>query len=85
MPDDTDEQLASLIRALPPAPAGWVQSAQELPAARLAIDVLVERAHEAAEQRSAILADLEASLRDAGVEPRRQLVEELRARLSEGS
>ncbi|MCW3056514.1 MAG: hypothetical protein JWO21_483 [Solirubrobacterales bacterium] len=84
MTDYTDEQLADLISALPPAPAAWVQSAQELPAARLAIDALVERASEAAEQRSVILADLEASLRNAGVEPRRELVDELRARLIEG-
>jgi hypothetical protein len=84
MTDYTDEQLADLISALPPAPAGWVQSAKELPAARLAIDALVERAQDAAEQRSVILANLEASLRDAGVEPRRELVEELKARLIGG-
>jgi hypothetical protein len=84
MPDYTEEQLASLISVLAPAPAAWVQSAQELPAARRAIDDLVQRAREEDEQRSAILADLEASLRDAGVEPRRALIEELRARLIEG-
>jgi hypothetical protein len=84
MPDYTEEQLASLISGLPPAPVAWVQSAQQLPAARRAIDGLLQRAREEGEARSAILADLEASLRDAGVEPRRSLVEELRTRLTEG-
>jgi hypothetical protein len=85
MPDYTEEQLASLIGALPPAPTAWVQAAQELPAARHAIDSLVERAHADAQERRLILADLEASLRQAGVEPRGGLVEELRGRLTEGS
>jgi len=83
MPDYTEEQLANLIGALPPAPTAWVQAAQELPAAREAIESLVERAHAHAEERQAILADLEASLRRAGVEPSRGLVDELRGRLTE--
>jgi hypothetical protein len=85
MPDYTEEQLASLIGVLPPAPTAWVRAAQELPAAREAIESLVERAHADTEQRQAILADLEASLRQAGVEPSRGLVEELRGRLTEES
>ena len=85
MPDYTEEQLANLIRTLPPAPNAWVQAAQELPAAREAVESLVERAHAHSEERQAILADLEASLRQAGVEPSRGLVEELRGRLTEES
>ena len=85
MSDYTEEQLANLIGVLPPAPAAWVRAAQELPAAREAIESLVERAHADAEERQAILADLEASLRQAGVEPSRGLVEELRGRLTEES
>jgi hypothetical protein len=85
MPDYTEEQLASLIGALPPAPTAWVQAAQELPAAREAVESLVERANAHAEERATILADLDASLRRAGVEPQRNLVEELRGRLTEES
>ena len=85
MPDYTEEQLASLIGVLPPAPTAWVQAAKELPAAREAIESLVERARAGANERQAILADLEASLLQAGVEPSRGLVEELRGRLTEES
>jgi hypothetical protein len=85
MSDYTEEQLANLIGVLPPAPAAWVQAAQELPAAREAIESLVDRAHADADERQAILADLGASLRQAGVEPSRGLVEELRGRLTEES
>jgi hypothetical protein len=85
MPDYTEEQLASLIGALPPAPTAWVRAAQELPAAREAIDSLVERAQADAEKRRAILANLESSLRQAGVEPRRNLIDELRRRLTDES
>jgi len=79
----TEEQLARLIGALPPAPSAWVRAAQELPPAREALESLVERAHANAGERQAILADLEASLRQAGVGPSRGLVEELRGRLTE--
>ena len=85
MSDYTEEQLANLIGVLPPAPTAWVQAAQELPAAREAVESLVERAHAHSEERQAILADLEASLLQAGVEPSRGLVEELRGRLTEES
>ena len=38
-----EERLARLIGMLPPAPDGWVQAAQELPAARRGLDQLVAR------------------------------------------
>jgi hypothetical protein len=83
--DYTEEQLAELIGALPPAPAAWIRGAQELPAARRAMDDLVKDAQAAGKQRDAIFVNLEDSLRQAGVEPRRELVEELRSRLSDAS
>src|SRR5205085_8712199 len=43
--------LAELLAALPPAPRGWVQAAQELPLARLGLDDLVRRAEEDADFR----------------------------------
>lgn len=80
-----EQQLAELIGALPPAPEGWVRAAQELPAARRELDDLVARAVADAEFRQALLADLEAALRQAGHEPDPVLVASLRARLSSAS
>ncbi len=76
-----EEQLAELLRALPPAPPAWVQAAQELPQARAGIDALVERAERDVAFRQALVADLEQTLRAAGVEPRRTVVDHLRKRL----
>jgi hypothetical protein len=81
MPDDPETQIAALIGALPPAPPGWVRSAQDLPAARKAIDGLLERARAHGEERASTLADLEAALRQSGVEPRQALMDELGERL----
>ncbi|MFL5823431.1 MAG: hypothetical protein ACJ764_08325 [Solirubrobacteraceae bacterium] len=82
MTDLTEEQLAELIAALRPPPEGWVQAAVELPAARAAIDELGVRAQADRQAREMMLADLEAALREVGVDPRPLLVEQLRVRLS---
>jgi len=76
-----EERLAELLRALPPTPTGWVRAAQELPRVRRELDVIVERAEADARFRTELLADLERALADTGVEPRPQIVEELRRRL----
>jgi hypothetical protein len=76
-----EERLGELLRCLPPAPAGWVRAAQELPRARAGLDALVQRAEQDAAFREALVADLEKELRAAGVEPRRAVVDHLRARL----
>jgi hypothetical protein len=80
-----EERLAELLHALPPAPEGWVRAAQELPAARRALDDLVERARVDVEFRRLVEADLEAALREAGCEPDRALVALLRVRLASSS
>jgi hypothetical protein len=77
----TEEELAGLLAALPPAPTAWVEAAVELPRARATIDELVAAAIEDRERREAMLCDLEAALRAAGVEPRPKVVADLRARL----
>jgi hypothetical protein len=77
-----EEQLAELLRLLPPAPAAWVEAAKELPSARRSLDDLVERARADAELRRAVISDLEAALEREGVEPIRPLVERLRRELS---
>lgn len=79
--DISEDRIADLLRALPPAPAGWVEAAQELPAALTAIDTLVERAAADVAQREAVLADLEQALAHEGVEPRSGAIDELRRRL----
>jgi hypothetical protein len=78
-----EERLAELLRMLPPAPRGWVEAAQELPAARLAIETLVERAVADRAERLAIVADLEAALEAEGVEPTPERVAALRRRLAD--
>lgn len=82
MTDLTEETLADLIASLPPAPTAWVQGAVELPQARGVIDELVARATADSQAREAILADLEEAVRGQGVEPHRQMLEQLRVRLS---
>jgi hypothetical protein len=75
-------RLAELLAALPPAPRGWVQAAQELPLARLGLDDLVRRAEENAVFRRNLMADLEAALAAEGIEPDPALAAALRKRLS---
>jgi hypothetical protein len=76
-----EERLAELIASLPPAPEGWVQAAQELPAARRELDELVARAEADEEFRRQLIADLEAALRASGHDPDPVRVAALRARL----
>ena len=78
-----EERLGELLGQLPPAPAGWVQAAQELPAARLGLDAIVERARVDAEFRVLLVADLEAALAAAGYQPTDELIDAVRACLPE--
>ena len=81
MPRYDEERLAQLLRALPPAPEGWVRAAQELPLARQELDELVERASADVAFRAALMADLEAAVAAEGYEPDERLLEALRERL----
>jgi hypothetical protein len=76
------ERIAQLLAALPPAPRGWVEAAQELPLARERLDELVARAEADERFRQIVLADLEGALAAEGYEPDDALVRALRARLS---
>ena len=78
-----EERIGELLRAMPPAPAGYVRAAQELPLARAEIDGLVGRAKADLAFRTALLADIEAALTAEGVEPRPALVDLLRRRVIE--
>jgi hypothetical protein len=82
MPYD-DEHIGELLRFLPPAPVGWVEAAQELPAARSSLDEIVARAEADLAFREALVADLEATLALEGYEPAVRILEELKKRLSD--
>jgi hypothetical protein len=73
-----EEQIGRLLSLLPPAPQGWVQAAQELPAARAALDELVARAEQDAAFRLQLQADLERTVAAAGYEPSPFIVSRLR-------
>lgn len=77
-----EERLGELLRLLRPAPVGWVRAAQELPAARRSMDEIVARAEADLAFREALIADLEIALEQAGYEPDRRLLDELRKRLA---
>ena len=77
-----EERLAELLRLFPPPPEGWVRAAQELPAARNALDTLIARAEADAAERARIVSDLEAALAAEGIPPSSALLAELRARLA---
>ena len=78
-----EERIGLLLRLLRPAPRGWVQAAQELPASRRAMDEIVARAEADAEFQAALVADLEAALAREGYEPSRPLLDELRRRYAQ--
>lgn len=80
--DHDEERIAQLLRLLPTPPAGWLEAAQELPAARAGIDGLVARASADAAFRARVVADLEEALARAGVTPSAGTVELLRRRLT---
>jgi hypothetical protein len=73
-----EERIGRLLRLLPPAPEGWVRAAQELPAARAALDELVARAERDAAFRLHLQADLERAVVEAGYEPSPFVVSRLR-------
>ena len=73
-----EEQIARLLRLLPPAPEAWVRAAQELPAARAALDELTARAERDAAFRLELDADLERALAAAGYEGSPSVVSRLR-------
>ena len=76
-----EQRIAALLRLLPPAPAGWVRAAQELPQARAGITALVARAEEDAAFRARVVADLETALEAEGIEATPSVVALLRTRL----
>jgi hypothetical protein len=76
-------RLGELLRALPPAPEGWVRAAQELPRVRAEMDDIVARAVADAEFRQALIDDLRSALEAEGYEPETIPLDELRRRLED--
>ncbi len=83
MPIYDEEELAALVRALPPAPPSWVAAAAELPRTREELEQLLPRIEQDARFRAELTRDLERALEQAGFEPEPSLVAELRWRLAE--
>ena len=73
-----EERIGRLLRLLSPAPAAWVRAAQDLPAARAALDELVARAEADVAFRQQLEADLENAIAAAGFEPSSFVVSRLR-------
>ncbi len=73
-----EERIALLLRLLRPAPRGWVQAAQELPAARRSLGEIIARAEADEQFQAALVADLEAALAREGYEPSPPLLDELK-------
>jgi hypothetical protein len=76
-----EESIAELLSALPPAPEAWVQAAEELPAARLELERLVELARLDHELAEALRENLEAALAERSIALPAALQRELRERL----
>ena len=77
----SEQRLARLLRALPPAPEGWVRAAQELPLMRGELDEIVARAEADAAFRERLIADLEGALAAEGYERDPAVLAALRVRL----
>jgi hypothetical protein len=75
------ETLGELLEELEPPPPAWSTAAKELPRLRRQFDEIVALAEADVSFRDAMLADLESALRNAGYEPRRELVSRLRSHL----
>jgi hypothetical protein len=76
-----EERLGRLVGLLSPAPEGWVQAAQEIPAFRSMLDDIVARAESDQAFREALIADLEAAIAEAGYEPEPRVVAEVRRQI----
>ena len=76
-----EERIAEALRALPAPPAGWVDAATQLPAARRELETILDRIERDERFRELVVADLEATLRAEGVEPTSVVVAHLRRRL----
>jgi hypothetical protein len=76
-----EQELAALLRALPPAPAAWVAEAQDRPQMQRHLDEVLTRAAEDRAFSQALIDDLERALQMTGYDPTPALVAALRAHI----
>lgn len=81
VPAYDEEQLGEILSALPPAPEGWVKTAQEIPLSRRGLEEIVERADADEDYRRRVIEDPEAALEEADVVAHAENIEILRRRL----
>lgn len=77
-----EREIERLLRLLQPAPAAWVEAAQEMPFLLGALEGVLERARTDAAYRDAFQADPGEVLRDAGYELAPDVVAHIMRRLS---
>jgi hypothetical protein len=75
-----EEHLGELLSALPPAPAAWVEAAQQLPL-MWRLDEIVERAEADEDYRRRVVADPESALAEADVVAHAENIEIIKRRL----
>ena len=80
--ESDEESLAWLLGVLPPAPPAWAEAAAALPQMRRDADRIIALAEVDQAFRAAVMADLEAALREAGYEPDPRLLAAVRARIT---
>lgn len=83
MTEYTDEELAALLRALKPAPAHWVEAAQQIPRMKKQVAEVLPYLEEIAPGRAAETAELEKAIEAAGLSPEPQLLAELQRHIAE--
>jgi hypothetical protein len=77
-----EQELADLLRALPPAPEAWVAEAQDRPRMLRQLDAVLTRAEEDRAFSRALIEDLEQALRQTGYDPTPALLAALRERIA---
>lgn len=83
MTEYSERQIAGLLRVLAPAPAHWVEAAQQIPRIKKQINEVLPFLGEIATGRAVETAELEMAIEAAGLTPEPQLVAELQRHLVE--
>jgi hypothetical protein len=77
----SEQELADLLRMLPPAPEAWVAEAQDRPRLLRQLDKVLSRAEQDRAFSQALIDDLERALIKTGYDPTPALLDALRERM----
>jgi hypothetical protein len=77
----SEQELADLLRMLPPAPDAWVTEAQDRPRLLRQLKEVLSRAEQDRAFSQALIDDLERALVETGYDPTPALLEALRDRM----